>query len=360
MKKPIIHLLSIAGTTRKVLDDLRFGSATALIRFVQDAVGDRYKITGDRRLIEAPEDDYHGGRDDDARRAADLQKCLADSATAAAVTLRGGAWLTRILPRVDFTVLNRRRTRIAIFGFSEITTLVNIAAQYRRAYAFYDMGPGFLRAGMEAYARANYRRLTGKRDAPTETVDAFAAGWANGQFRARFAEFFRDVVDIVEGRGSSRSITGELLSGALPARSEAVFCGGNLTLLAPLVGTPYARAGDAAGRWVALEDIKELPEHIDRKLGHLTVAGAWSRCRGLLIGDFRSADRDLRDAVLSLLKYHLPPDRKIPVVGTKDVGHIWPLAPLPIGRPVKVIRTAARGRRPTVRFQPPWEDWRIR
>ena len=360
MSKPIIHLLSVAGTTRKVLDGLGFPSARALIRFVQEAVGPRYRVTGNVKLIEAPEDDYHGGRDDDAARAADFQRCLADDATAAAVTLRGGAWLTRILPRIDFDVLKRRRTGVALLGFSEITTAINIAARYPRAYAYYDMGPGFLLAGMTAYAKRNLKTLKPGVEPASPEAQSFAEGWAAGQFHAKFTEFFRDVVDRLEGRGSSRQVTGTLVSGRLPARSTATFIGGNLTCLLTMLGTPYARAVDPKDRWIAMEDLNENPDGLDRMLAHLTLAGYWERCAGLLVGDFHNKDGEETDAVVAFLKHHLPAARNLPVVVTRQVGHIWPLAPLPIGRPVEILRTAPKRGPATIRLRPPWSQWAIR
>ncbi|UCG15607.1 MAG: LD-carboxypeptidase [Phycisphaerales bacterium] len=360
MSKPKIHLLAIAGTCRGLLEGLGFRTARELIRFVQQAVGEGYRVTGNARLIEAPEDDYHGGRDDDAARATDFQRCLADDATAAAVTLRGGAWLTRILPCVNFDVLKRRRTGVALFGFSEITTAINIAGRYRRAYSFYDLGPGFLRAGMSEYARRSIKALQPEIEPGSEAADAFADGWGSGQFRTKFAEFFRDVVGIVEGRGTTRSVTGTLVAGRLPARTSATFIGGNLACMLPLLGTPYAKAVDPADRWIVIEDVNEAPDRIDRMLGHLTLAGFWSRCRGVMLGDFHDKDGDQRAAVLALLKHHFPKRRELPVVATRDVGHIWPIAPLPVGRPVELVRTPTRRGRPVVHLRPPWADWAIR
>ena len=106
--------------------------ASELIAKVQESVGDRYLVTGSRSQIEAYEDHRRGGRTDDAARAREIEETFEDSNVVAAIALRGGAWLTRILPLIDFDILERRTKRLAIFGFSEITPLMNIqnASEY--------------------------------------------------------------------------------------------------------------------------------------------------------------------------------------------------------------------------------------
>jgi muramoyltetrapeptide carboxypeptidase LdcA involved in peptidoglycan recycling len=81
-----------------------------------------------------------------------------------------------------------------------------------------------------------------------------------------------------------------------------------------------------------LEDINDKPERIDRFLARLTLAGYFDRCEGLLLGDFHEGDRTHDAAVLALLDYHLPALRELPVLVSTDLGHIWPVSPLPIHR----------------------------
>ncbi len=298
-----------------MLAALGCAGASDLIALVQAAVGDDYLVEGDAALIEADEDDHHGGRSDDDARAAALQKRLADARTVALVSLRGGAWLTRILGRIDFDVLRSRPRRIALFGFSELTTLLNIASAYPQAFCLYDLGPGFIKAGLRDSARLTEEE-------------------AERRFPAEFAAFFQDVRGIIEGRGSRRAISGTVVSGTLARPAPARFVGGNLAVLTTLLGTPYASAIDTTGRWLALEDINESPDRLDRRLAHLKLAGLFERCAGLLIGDFHDKETDHQEAVLHLLRYHLPPGRDLPIITTGAVGHVWPLAPLPLNTEV--------------------------
>ena len=161
------------------------------------------------------------------------------------------------------------------------------------------------------------------------------------QLRPQFTAFLRDVAAMIEGRGSQRPVSAKLIDGELPDRSSAVFVGGNLTVLATLVGTPLQPCVTPRGCWLVIEDLNEKPERLDRFLAHLTLAGFWNDCRGLLLGDFHKGDRSLTSAVASLLKHHLPPDRRIPLLTTEQVGHVWPMSPLPLHTPVLLDRVDA-------------------
>jgi len=73
---------------------------------------------------------------------------------------------------------------------------------------------------------------------------------------------------------------------------------------------------------------------IDRHLAALKHAGWLNKPAGLLIGDFHMMNVDTQAAVIELLKYHLPAARKVPVVTTRSVGHVWPMAPVRLNHPV--------------------------
>lgn len=340
MGKPVVYLASVASSCREMLAAIDCAGAAELIDYVQSVVGDAYLVEGDAALIEANEDDDCGGRSDDAERAEALERRLADEETVALVTLRGGAWVTRILGRIDFDVLARRRRRIALFGFSELTTVLNIASAYRQAFCLYDLCPGFLRKGLRDFARRHPGRFT------EAEVDQ--------RIHGEFAAFFRDVQAILEGKGSSRPISGTLVAGALSGPTRTRFVGGNLAVLTTLLGTRYAQSIDPTGRWLVIEDINESPDRIDRRLAHLKLAGFFQGCAGLLIGDFHAKDRDHQAAVVQLLRHHLPPGRDLPVVTTRDVGHVWPLAPLPLNSPVVLEPREPGQDQRRVRFDVSW------
>ncbi len=355
--RPIIRLLSVAGSCKTTLAALGCARAKDLVSIVQGAVGDGYRVTASAAQVEADEDDQRGGRRDDAARAREIERTLADDRVVAAIALRGGAWLTRVLPRVDFDVLRRRRKRIAIFGFSEISPLLNIAACYERVVAYHDLCPAYLLPGMTDYARHNIASLGGGGDLDPEEEAAFARGWAAGRFRAAFEDFFRDAVEMIEGRPSARTIIGQWTNTEPPRAARVTVVGGNLTTIVTLIGTEYGDALCPDGKWLLLEDVRETPDRVDRLLSHLSLSGLLPRYEGILLGRFSGHGTCCTGAVVECLKRHLGRARR-PIVITEDIGHTWPLSPIPLGRAFEW--RAVRGkRRGTVIAHVPWSSWRV-
>ncbi len=362
MSKPIIHLWSIAGSDRNIARQLGLRSTPQLVDLVQGTVGPDYKVTANVKLFEAKVDARRGGRSDDAARARDIERALANDHISAIVSVRGGAWLARVLPHVNFDVLKKRKTIVHVFGFSELTALINIVARYPKVHAHYDMGPGFALWGLRNYALANYDELSRSSGVRTRTKSArapdksgfhsargsgedvavFAVGWAKANFKREFAAFFLDVLEIIEGRGSKRTLQGRLVRGTLKQEQKIKVAGGCLSTLVTLFGSPHQKCLGAAGRWLAIEDIREDYYRIDRYLAQLKLAGVWERCAGLLIGDFHLDAEDQTDAILRLLKYHLPARRKIPIIAHCNFGHCFPMASMPINQPL--IATRGQGR----------------
>lgn len=336
-----------ASSAKALIDNLR--------ELIVGAVGPAYAVTINADLLTAREDDKDGGRADDAARAAEIQSALADDDVAALVTIRGGAWFVRLLDRIDFEVLAKRRRPLHIFGFSEMTPLVAIAGRYPKAVGLYDLGPGFLYAGVKRHVQLDVKRYARNVDLDENQHEAFAAGWAMANYRSEMAGFFREVVSIVEGRGCPRVPRGCVLSGKLPARTPIRIVGGNLSLVAPMMGTRYGPAFDTAGKWLALEDLNEMPEQCDRMIAGLKHNGLLERAEGIILGDFHNKDGVFVDAVHKLLKFHLPARRNLPVIGLDNFGHIWPIAPLPMHREVTLRRVT--GTKDRVEIEIPWSDW---
>jgi muramoyltetrapeptide carboxypeptidase len=328
-----IHLIAPAGSCRPFLEALGLSTAAEIINLVQGVVGSSFEVTGDHELIEADEDENHGGRQDDEHRARDINTALADDQVVAVVGLRGGAWLTRVLPRINFGVLDRRSRPIVMHGFSELTPLVNIVGAHPRGIGIYDMSPAFLTYGLRRQARERFCGGESPQIDPNE--------WAAQRVRPEFEAFVRDVGDMLSGQGTKRRITAHLVRGKLSAPTEVAFVGGNLVVFSTMVGSPFDRIARPTGEWLVLEEINEKPERIDRFLAHLTLAGYWESCRGILLGDFHLKDKHLTPTVVEMLDYHLPSDSPMPILVTEDIGHIWPMAPLPLHHPVMIETVAA-------------------
>jgi muramoyltetrapeptide carboxypeptidase LdcA involved in peptidoglycan recycling len=241
----------------------------------------------------------------------------------AIVAASGGAYFTRILPHLDFSSLARRSRPLWALGFSEMTTLVGIVASYRCGRGLYWLCPNWLGSNIK----------------PAEHA------------RAALAEFWQTLPKVLVGQTPPHTeylqfgpLRGELLAGQL--RSGPVrLVGGCLAVLMALMGSPLGRRLRPRGKWLMLEDIKETPYRIDRHLAALKLAGWFDVATGVLIGDFRMLHDDTQPAVLELLKYHLPADRRVPVVATRSFGHVWPMVPVPMNRRLQMD---VRGRMVTI------------
>lgn len=333
MDAPRIHLIAPAASCRPFFPAIGVTSASELIDLVRGIIGSDYVVTGDEALIEAPEDESAGGRRDDRARAEDIERALGDSRVAAIVALRGGAWFSRILPMIDFSVLDVRTGPIAVFGFSELTTLVNIVGGRGYGLGVYDMAPAFLTYGL--------RRHVSIPPGSNELGGKSREQWVTDRLKPEFRAFFEDAVSMIEGRGSRRTVTAELVRGSLPEECDAIFVGGNLTVLSTLVGTVYDAYVRPDSRWLLIEDFNDKIERIDRFLAHLTLAGWWERCAGILLGDFHRGYIDQGAAVLALLEYHLGIQRSLPILKTSQIGHVWPMSPLPIHQPLTIEQNGA-------------------
>jgi muramoyltetrapeptide carboxypeptidase len=305
-------------------------SAAELVALAQEAVGGTYQVSANGAILEAAEDESRGGRIDDRLRAEDLQQALADPDVVAIVALRGGAWFTRILPLIDFAVLDRRERQVAVFGFSELTTLVNIVGAHPRGLGVYSMGPAFLTYGMKRHAASQLHA--------TDLQGASPEEWMLRRLREEFFAFFRNVTSIIEGRGGVGPLLARRVHGELPRPGEVRFVGGNLTVFSTLIGSRYQECIRPKGRWLVLEDFNDKPERFDRFLAHLTLAGYWEECEGVLLGDFHQQGHDLTGPVLAILTFHLRRDSSPPVLVTSQVGHVWPMTPLPLHVPATLER----------------------
>lgn len=112
-------------------------------------------------------------------------------------------------------------------------------------------------------------------------------------------------------------------------RAEGRLAGGNLSLIAALVGTPYAV--NLSGAILVLEDINEPLYRVDRMLHQLLLSGSFHGCRAIVFGDCTGADEsgatDGLDSLLGALADRLG----IPCLAGIPVGHIPEQWTIPLG-----------------------------
>ncbi len=232
---------------------------------------------------------------DDASRAAALMAAFTDPQVDIIVTLRGGYGCTRLLPHLDYHSIAAHPK--PLIGYSDVTALLLALHPLLGRHAIH--GPcleSFARGVHEQDIGALLALLAGDNHTYNGLLNSVAAGWRR----------LRDGV----------------------ARGPLI--GGNLSLLASLIGTPQDYCTD--GCWLFVEDWQEPHYRIDRLITQLSASGRLSVIAGLIIGDFERISRLGEDLPLSLeqgLLAHLPDS--IPVIANFPLGHAGRQWPLPLG-----------------------------
>ncbi len=254
-------------------------------------LAERYKVEFDPGLFERT--GYLAGSD--ARRLAELERCLADPGLGAVLVARGGFGLTRVVERTDFGAL--RRYPKWLVGFSDATAL-HVEA---------------LRAGVSSLHAANVGGL--------------------GQGDARARETFRRALEAPSAR---RELGG--LECWTPGRARGPLVGGNLSLLAACASGGRLRVPH--GAVLALEDVTESAYRVDRLLTSLFSAGCFDAVAGVVVGDFTDCPPSSGTRVESVLREKLA-GLRVPVVAGLPFGHGTLNEPLPFGLPASL--DGARG-----------------
>jgi muramoyltetrapeptide carboxypeptidase len=117
----------------------------------------------------------------------------------------------------------------------------------------------------------------------------------------------------------------------VPGEASGVLLGGNLAMIARLVGTPYLP--DLAGCILFLEDVGETPYRLDALLAQLRLSGALANLSGVVLGQFTDSapppDRP-SFSVEEVLEHYFG-QASYPVVRNWNYGHFALKIPMPIG-----------------------------
>jgi muramoyltetrapeptide carboxypeptidase len=256
-----------------------------------------------------------------AERLADLHAAFSDKKVDAVMCLRGGYGAMHLLDAIDYGLV-RRNPKI-FTGFSDITALHLAFLRKCRLVTF--NGP---------MASTTFS----KRPPSDFTV----------------ASFLRTVSEPVPAGSVWQGHTDRRFRVVRPGRAEGVLTGGNLTLVAATVGTPYEI--ETRGRIVFLEEVDEKPYRVDRYLTQLLLAGKLRDAAAIVFGrnvpDAESADnerrrlgdhpprratapprsvpRDFEQIIDEVIAERLAP-LGIPVMIGLPFGHIDDYATLPVG-----------------------------
>ena len=112
---------------------------------------------------------------------------------------------------------------------------------------------------------------------------------------------------------------------------EGELVGGNLSLLAATMGTPWEI--DTEGKIIFVEDIDESPYRIDRMLNQLRLAGKFEACAGVLIGSWTrcAAPDGKRSLTIEEIIHDLIVPCGKPILEGLEAGHCVPALTLPVG-----------------------------
>jgi muramoyltetrapeptide carboxypeptidase len=237
----------------------------------------------------------------DAERAADLNAVYADRQVRAVFAVRGGWGCARILPLLDFAAI--RRTPKLLVGFSDITAL-HLAFAAKAGFTTIH-GPN-ASASWGSYSWDAFRAVAFDGATPTLTNPV------GHEDR------------LVQRVGRIRTFR--------PGVARGRLLGGNLTVLAALVGTPWLP--DFTGAILFIEDVSEQPYRIDRMLTQLALAGILGKVKGVVFGqctDCEPGGPGYGGFTLSeVLQQHLEP-LGIPAFQGGQFGHVANQYSLPLG-----------------------------
>ena len=114
--------------------------------------------------------------------------------------------------------------------------------------------------------------------------------------------------------------------------AEGLLCGGNLSLLAASLGTPWEI--DTKGKILFLEDIGEKTYRVDSMLTQLRNAGKFRDCAGVILGAWTDCPPEYPEKTLLLpeiFRQLIAPAGK-PVLMDVACGHCLPTLSVPMGR----------------------------
>ena len=210
----------------------------------------------------------------DVERADQVNRLFADPDVRAIICARGGYGSMRILPFLDFKIIQKHPK--IFMGFSDVTALLSVLHDRCGLVTFH--GPV----------------VTTLANAAEETIAAMKTALTSGTT----LELTPKGIVIKRGMASG------------------LMTGGNLTTLCHLVGTSYAP--NFKGKIMFLEDVGEMPYRIDRMLTQMKLAGCFNDIAGLVLGAFKECGR--LNEIVEIFN-NIFEDADIPILAGFDIGH---------------------------------------
>ena len=233
----------------------------------------------------------------------DLHAMFADPGVAAVFAIRGGYGSAQLLDGIDYGLI-RRNPKIFL-GYSDITALHLAIRRQTDLVTFH--GPIVL-SEFTDYTQRYFRQALFS----TAPIGVVANPPAANLLRPAHA---------------TRTIR--------PGKARGRLTGGNLSLVASTMGTPYEI--ETRGSILFLEDVEEQPYSIDRMLTQLRLAGKLSAAAGIVFGECQDCrPREFQPSFESTFSLGEVLDNilgklNIPVFSGLTIGHTTDQATLPLG-----------------------------
>jgi len=231
---------------------------------------------------------------EDMLRAKDINDAFRDPEIDGIWCIRGGYGGHRILPLLDAESIRKNPKWFG--GYSDVTAL----------HTFFNQECGF-----ETY------HCTMPSTEPNP--DEFTLTWLK---KAMFGGLTGELA-YPDGQKPETLVAG---------RVQGILCGGNLSLLAASLGTPWEI--DTKGKILFLEDIGEKTYRVDSMLTQLRNAGKFRDCAGIILGAWTDCPPEYPEKTLLLpeiFRQLVVPSGK-PCICNVPCGHILPTMSLPLGR----------------------------
>lgn len=230
----------------------------------------------------------------DKQRAEDINNAFSDKNIKGIFCLRGGYGTTRILPMLDFDMI-KNNPKVFI-GYSDISSLHFNINQKCNLVTFHGPMP-----------TTDYR---------------VHEGFTNDSLRTCL--FAPNELKAIENPEGEEIIT--LREGF----AKGTLVGGNLSLMAGTLGSPYEV--DTKGKILFIEDVDEMPFRLDKMLTALALAGKFKDCEGIILGTFeRCEEADHPSLSLREIFEEVVVPWNKPTILNLRAGHIYPQSTLPMG-----------------------------
>jgi len=232
----------------------------------------------------------------DVVRAEDINTMFKDKEVDGIICIRGGYGTPRILQLLDYQAI-KDNPKIFV-GYSDITAL---------HIAFTQI------AGLVTYHGPMVA---------SDMIGDFSDFSKDNLFRA---------IMNTEPMGKISNPEGEEITTINGGIAEGTIIGGNLSLIADTIGTPYEI--DVKGKILFIEEVGEEPYNIDRMLNQLRLSGKLQEANGIILGDFNDCESKKHDENLTLeqvINDQIKPIGK-PTIYNLQAGHCNPMVTLPLG-----------------------------